>query len=157
MACRADEAGPEKSGGAPQLHHTDRGVQYASGDYRRRLALAGITPSMSRRGNCYDNATMESFWSSLKSELFGAYVPATKGEARRMIFEYIELYYTGGGNTRRSAIKAPWTSRPTSDPRKTTTCPRLSTKPGQPQSRHSPAGRSRTRCALCRMSCGAVQ
>lgn len=81
------------SGHAPKLHHTDRGVQYASGDYRRRLALSGITPSMSRRGNCYDNATMESFWGTLKTELFGAYVPATKTEARRMIFEYIELYY----------------------------------------------------------------
>jgi len=83
----------QAAGCAPTYSHTDRGVQYTSGDYRRRLALSSITPSMSRRGNCYDNATMESFWSTLKSELFGAYVPATKAEARRMIFEYIELYY----------------------------------------------------------------
>ena len=78
---------------APKYSHTDRGVQYASGGYRRRLALCGITPSMSRRGNCYDNAMMESFWATLKTELFGDYVPATKTEARLMIFEYIELYY----------------------------------------------------------------
>jgi transposase InsO family protein len=78
---------------SPQYHHTDQGVQYASGGYRRRLALCGITPSMSRRGNCYDNAMMESFWATLKTELFGDYVPATKAEARRLIFEYIELYY----------------------------------------------------------------
>ena len=78
---------------APNCHHTDRGVQYASGSYRARLELSGITPSMSRRGNCYDNAMMESFWATLKTELFGTYVPATKAEARLMIFEYIELYY----------------------------------------------------------------
>lgn len=78
---------------APKHHHTDQGVQYASGDYRARLALCDITPSMSRRGNCYDNAMMESFWATLKTELFGSYVPATKAEARLMIFEYIELYY----------------------------------------------------------------
>jgi transposase InsO family protein len=77
----------------PKYNHTDQGVQYASGGYRRRLALCGITPSMSRRGNCYDNAMMESFWATLKTELFGDYVPATKAEARMMIFEYIELYY----------------------------------------------------------------
>ena len=51
------------------LFHSDRGVQYAAGDFRRALAQAGLVPSMSRRGNCYDNATMESFWSTLKLEL----------------------------------------------------------------------------------------
>lgn len=82
-----------RSGRSPKLQHTDRGVQYASKDYRRRLALCGIEASMSRRGNCYDNAMMESFWATLKTELFGDYVPQTKAEARSMIFEYIELYY----------------------------------------------------------------
>ena len=48
---------------------------------------------MSRRGNCYDNAMMESFWSTLKTELFGSYVPLTKAETRTMIFDYIEVYY----------------------------------------------------------------
>src|ERR1035437_10101639 len=51
------------------LFHSDRGVQYASGDYRRTLAQAGLIASMSRKGNCYDNATMESFWSTLKLDL----------------------------------------------------------------------------------------
>jgi len=83
----------DSSARPPKYNHTDQGVQYASGGYRRRLALCGITPSMSRRGNCYDNAMMESFWATLKTELFGDYVPATKAEARLMIFEYIELYY----------------------------------------------------------------
>ena len=81
------------SGRVPNFNHTDRGVQYASADYRSRLALCGITPSMSRKGNCYDNAMMESFWATLKTELLGDYVPQTRAEARRLIFEYIELYY----------------------------------------------------------------
>ncbi len=81
------------AGRVPKLNHTDQGVQYASQDYRLRLANWRIEPSMSRRGNCYDNAMMESFWATLKTELFGPYVPATKAEARSMIFEYIELYY----------------------------------------------------------------
>jgi putative transposase len=54
---------------AAVVHHSDRGVQYASAAYRQRLAQAGVIPSMSRPGNCYDNAAMESFWSSLKREL----------------------------------------------------------------------------------------
>lgn len=78
---------------APKLNHTDQGVQYASKEYRERLSLWRIEPSMSRRGNCYDNAMMESFWATLKTELFGSYVPATRAEAHSMIFEYIELYY----------------------------------------------------------------
>ena len=51
------------------LHHSDRGCQYASEAYRAHLAAWNVTPSMSRRGNCYDNAAMESFWSTLKEEL----------------------------------------------------------------------------------------
>jgi transposase InsO family protein len=50
------------------VHHSDRGVQYASEPYRQRLAAAGSVPSMSRKGNCYDNTVMESFWSNLKRE-----------------------------------------------------------------------------------------
>lgn len=82
-----------RAGRAPKLNHTDQGVQYASKEYRERLSLWCIEPSMSRRGNCYDNAMMESFWATLKTELFGRYVPATRAEARSMIFEYIEVYY----------------------------------------------------------------
>jgi len=75
------------------LHHSDRGCQYASADYRRLLAKHGVIPSMSRPGNCYDNAAMESFWATLKTELFADYIPKTRIEAQRMIFEYIETFY----------------------------------------------------------------
>jgi putative transposase len=75
------------------LFHTDRGVQYASGDYRQALAQAGLIASMSRRGNCYDNATMESFWATLKLELVYRRSFATAAEARRQIFDYIETFY----------------------------------------------------------------
>jgi putative transposase len=73
------------------LHHSDRGSTYASEDYQRELAKHGITCSMSRRGNCYDNAVMESWFSSLKSELgenFDSY-----GIAKQQLFDYIEVFY----------------------------------------------------------------
>ena len=75
------------------VHHSDRGVQYASAAYRQRLAAAGVQPSMSRRGNCYDNAAMESFWSSLKRELVHRCQFATRAQARAAVFEWIELFY----------------------------------------------------------------
>jgi putative transposase len=75
------------------VHHSDRGVQYASTDYRQRLAAAGVQPSMSRRGNCYDNAVMESFWSSLKRELVHRCEFATRAEAQAAIFEWLEVFY----------------------------------------------------------------
>ncbi|MFO1440076.1 MAG: IS3 family transposase [Verrucomicrobiaceae bacterium] len=67
-------------GSKPQdlLHHSDRGCQYTSSEFRQRLRLRGITASMSRTANCYDNATMESFWATLKAECFGTTVPATR-------------------------------------------------------------------------------
>ena len=75
------------------VHHSDRGVQYASEAYRHRLAAAGVRPSMSRRGNCYDNAAMESFWSSLKRELVHRVHFATRAAARAALFEWIEIFY----------------------------------------------------------------
>lgn len=75
------------------IHHSDRGVQYASDSYRQALAAAGVVPSMSRRGNCYDNALMESFWSSLKRELVHRVTFATRADARAAIFEWIEIFY----------------------------------------------------------------
>ena len=75
------------------VHHSDRGVQYASAAYRQRLALAGVIPSMSRPGNCYDNAAMESFWSSLKRELVHRCEFATRAEAKAAVFEWIEVFY----------------------------------------------------------------
>lgn len=74
------------------LHHSDQGVQYASRNYRQRLTLAGVVPSMSRKGNCYDNATMESFWSSLKRGLRHHHF-TTRAEARAASFEWIEVFY----------------------------------------------------------------
>lgn len=75
------------------LHHSDRGVQYASAAYRQRLAAAGVVPSMSRKGNCYDNAMMESFWSTMKRELVHRCCFATRAQARAAIFEWIEIFY----------------------------------------------------------------
>ena len=75
------------------VHHSDRGVQYASLAYRQRLAPAGVVPSMSRPGNCDDNAAMESFWSSLKRELVHRYQFATRAEAKAAIFEWIKVFY----------------------------------------------------------------
>ena len=75
------------------VHHSDRGVQYASEAYRRRLRAAGVVPSMSRRGNCYDNAVMESFWSSLKRELVHRRQFQTRAEAQAAIFEWLEVFY----------------------------------------------------------------
>jgi len=73
--------------------HSDQGGQYASDIYRQALGQIRATPSMSRRGNCYDNATMESFWSTLKAECLAGKPPATHQQARQMIFEYVETYY----------------------------------------------------------------
>jgi len=75
------------------LHHSDRGCQYASAEYRHLLAALGLEASMSRAGNCYDNAAMESFWSTLKSELVHRQSFATRAEARTAIFEYVEVFY----------------------------------------------------------------
>ena len=73
--------------------HSDRGSQYASEHYRRRLEEERITCSMSRRGNCWDNAPMESFFASLKKELVHDEDYATRGAATASIFEYIETFY----------------------------------------------------------------
>jgi putative transposase len=75
------------------LHHSDRGVQYASEAYRDLLAAHGIEPSMSRTGNCWDNAVTESFFSTAKRELTHDESYATREEARRSLFEYIEVFY----------------------------------------------------------------
>lgn len=77
------------------LAHSDRGSQYASDHYQRRLGQHGITCSMSRRANCWDNAPMESFFASLKKELIHDADFATREEAQVAIFEYIEVFYNG--------------------------------------------------------------
>ena len=75
------------------IHHSDRGVQYASGEYQKLLARHGLRCSMSRRGNCYDNAPMESFFGSLKTELVHRTTFPTKAAARQALFDYVEIFY----------------------------------------------------------------
>ena len=88
-----DMALGNRSPGKDFIHHSDRGSQYASESYRSALRQQGITASMSRRGNCYDNAVIESFWHSLKVELVYRRSFATRSEAEQDIFEYIEVFY----------------------------------------------------------------
>lgn len=78
---------------APELHHSDRGSQYGSDDYKKKLDQHRITGSMSRKGNCYDNATQESFYHSLKTELVFHERYENLEEARSSIFDYIEVFY----------------------------------------------------------------
>jgi len=75
------------------IHHSDRGSQYASAEYRQALASRGIQCSMSRKGNCWDNAVVESFFSSLKQELVYTTAFDTRHQARAELFEYIEVFY----------------------------------------------------------------
>ena len=75
------------------LHHSDRGVQYASNDYQDVLKENHIVCSMSRKGNCWDNAPMESFFSTLKTECIDGKIYLSTAQAKREIFEYIEIYY----------------------------------------------------------------
>jgi len=80
-----------RSPSAGLVHHSDQGCTYASEDYQRRLQTQGIVCSMSRRGNCHDNAVMESFFSTVKNEL-GERFPS-HGNAKMALFDYIEIFY----------------------------------------------------------------
>jgi len=75
------------------LHHADRGVQYAAHGYRARLQAHGMLCSMSRKGDCWDNAPMESFFATLKGELVEEANYQTRDEARADVFQYIEGFY----------------------------------------------------------------
>jgi putative transposase len=87
MAIAAKQPGPGL------IHHSDRGVQYASEDYRKAVKSAGFQASMSRKADCYDNAPMESFFHTLKTELVHHRKYATRQEATRDVFAYIEGFY----------------------------------------------------------------
>ena len=94
LVARAFERAVQTQRPAPGLlHHSDRGSQYASDAYRELLRRHEVIPSMSRAGNCYDNAKMESFWATLKGELIQDRVFASHAEARSEIFWYIEVFY----------------------------------------------------------------
>ena len=75
------------------MHHSDRGAQYTSDDFRKLLLDNGIDCSMSERGNCYDNAVVESFFGLLKRECIRGAIYRTRDEARAEIFDYIECFY----------------------------------------------------------------
>lgn len=75
------------------MHHSDRGSQYCSAAYRALQAHYGMQTSMSRKGNCWDNAPMESFFGTLKTESLHHYRFKTRDEAKRVSFEYIEVFY----------------------------------------------------------------
>ena len=75
------------------IFHSDQGSQYASGEYRAELAAHGMRPSMSRKGDCYDNAVAESFFATLEFELLMKNDWHTRDDARRAIFRYIETWY----------------------------------------------------------------
>jgi transposase InsO family protein len=75
------------------IHHSDRGSQYAAADYRKVLGMAGMIQSMSRKGNCWDNAPMESCFGTLKTELVHQACYKTRDAARHDLFAYIEGYY----------------------------------------------------------------
>ena len=75
------------------IHHSDRGVQYASNEFRALLKINDIQCSMSRKGDCWDNAVAESFFRTLKVELIHGKTYNTRQEAKMAIFEYIEVFY----------------------------------------------------------------
>jgi putative transposase len=78
---------------APRVHHSDRGIQYATASFRQLLQAHQVQPSMSRKANCYDNAAIESFFATLKTECFQHGIPKDRLEAQAMLFDYIETFY----------------------------------------------------------------
>ena len=84
---------PRNDPGRGLIHHSDRGSQYAAHDYRAVLGANGMIPSMSRKGNCWDNAPMESWFHTLKTELVHHTRYTPREAARRDLFAYIETYY----------------------------------------------------------------
>lgn len=94
VALRALDMALERRRPTPGLvHHTDQGPLYSAYDYRQRMRAHGLVPSMSARGNCYDNAVAESFFSTLKNELVHHCDFASREAARAAIFDYIEVFY----------------------------------------------------------------
>ena len=75
------------------IHHSDKGSQYASHDFQRILSKFEVIPSMSGKGNCFDNAVTETFFHTLKTELMFDHIFETREEAKSAIFEYIEVFY----------------------------------------------------------------
>ncbi len=94
LVLRALAMAVDRRGPAPGLvHHSDRGCQYASWDYQRTMRRLGIVCSMSRKGNCWDNAVVESFFSTLKTELVHRMAFVDRDRARSALFAFIETFY----------------------------------------------------------------
>lgn len=89
------------------IHHSDRGCQYCSHEYRKLVERFNMKASMSRKGNCYDNAPMESFWGTLKNEVVHHRHYRTREEARRDITEYIEVFYNRQRRQKRLGYLSP--------------------------------------------------
>lgn len=89
------------------IHHSDRGSQYCNQTFQTLLERLVITPSMSRKGNCYDNAPMESFWGTMKNELIHHRRYRTRGEAIREITEYIDVFYNRERRQKRLGYLSP--------------------------------------------------
>ena len=89
------------------LHHSDRGSQYAAAAFQQCLSAWGVTPSMSRKGNPYDNALAESFVATLKTECFGDSIPPTKAAAKLMVFDYLETFYNSRRRHSALAYRSP--------------------------------------------------
>ncbi len=112
LVARAFERAVQAQRPAPGLlHHSDRGSQYASEAYRELLRSHGVEASMSRAGNCYDNAKMESFWATLKTELDprASLCNAGRGEERDLLL-HRNLQSTACGSTAHLVFTRPWTS-----------------------------------------------
>jgi transposase InsO family protein len=109
LCCAALEMALGRRGPVPGLiHHSDRGGQYAGGDYRKLIKKAKLTQSMSRKGQCLDNAPMESFFASLKKEMVHQRRFRTHAEAKAAIFEYIEVFYNVSVRSDRPACVIEW-------------------------------------------------
>jgi putative transposase len=93
FAVRALENALKSTGSSPKLHHSDRGSQYTSAGYQQLLKEHKIKCSMSRKGNCYDNAVAESFFATIKRECIEAFSFQSLEEVRLRVFEYIEVFY----------------------------------------------------------------
>ncbi len=89
------------------IHHSDRGSQYCSPHFQKLLARLGMKPSMSRKGNCWDNAPMESFWGTIKNELIHHSRYRTREEAIKQITEYIEIFYNRQRRQKRLGYLSP--------------------------------------------------
>jgi len=83
----------QRQPGSGLVHHSDRGSEYASKSYQKMLQEHGIQVSMSKKGDCYDNAPIESFWGTLKEECLGRHTYHTRKEAKTAVFDYIETFY----------------------------------------------------------------